>query len=187
LLPEINVLPRSWKEAKQVLSSTDMEYKIVHACINNYILFHGSNVHLIECNTSEEARYDIRMMIGKLLRKSVRWFPIIPRLLHTYRCTKLAEFMTWHKKHRSEDCVMRLIVDSPAHKHVESTWPEFEREPKHVRLRLASDGVNPYSLGEKGQPTSVWPIILMNYNLSFWLSMKKDFYYFLLLSHGQLR
>ena len=67
-----------------------------------------------------------------------------------YRCSDLAELMVWHKSHRSEDGVMRLPVDSPAHKHVESTWPEFGRDPRHVRLGLASDGVSPHSLGGKG-------------------------------------
>jgi len=70
---------------------------------------------------------------------------------------------------------MRLPVDSPAHKHVESTWPEFERDPRHVRLGLTSDGVSPHSLGGKGRPTSVWPVVVMNYNLPPWLSMKKGF------------
>ncbi len=55
-----------------------------------------------------------------------------------YRYTDLTELMVWHKKHRSEHGVMRLPVDSPTHKHVELTWPEFERDPKHVRLGLAS-------------------------------------------------
>ncbi len=67
---------------------------------------------------------------------------------------------------------MRLPVDSPAHKHVESTWPEFERDPRHVRLGLASDGVSPHSLGGKGRPTSVWLVVIMNYNLPPWLFMK---------------
>jgi hypothetical protein len=58
---------------------------------------------------------------------------------------------------------MKLPVDSPAHKHVESTWPEFEHDPKHVRLGLASDGVSPHSLGGKGRPTSVWPVVVMIY------------------------
>jgi hypothetical protein len=175
LLPEENVLPGSWKEAKKVLSSIGMEYEIVHACINDCMLFHGNNANLTECSKCEEARYDPRMITGKVPRKSVRWFPIIPRLLHMYRCTDLAELMIWHKKHRSQAGVMRLIVDSPAHKHVEATWPEFERDPRHVRLGLASDGVSPYSLGGKGQPTSVWPVVVMNYNLPPWLSMKKGF------------
>jgi hypothetical protein len=92
-----------------------------------------------------------------------------------YRCTHLAELMIWHKKHQSEASVMRLIVDSPAHKRVKTTWSDFEREPMHVRLGLASDDVSLHSLGEKGQPTSVWPVVVMNYNLLPWLSMKKEF------------
>ncbi len=175
LLPEENVLPGSWKEAKKILSSIGMEYQIVHACVNDCMLFHRNNAHLTECSTCEEARYDPHMLTEKVPRKSVRWFPIIPRFLHMYRCTDLADLMVWHKKHRSEPGVMRLPVDSLVHKHVESTWPEFERDLRHVRLGLASDGVSPHSLGGKGRPTSVWPVVVMNYNLPPWLSMKKGF------------
>ncbi|KAL3696636.1 hypothetical protein R1sor_010712 [Riccia sorocarpa] len=39
---------------------------------------------------------------------------------------------------------MRLVVDSPAVQHVEQTWPEFRRDPRHLRFGLASDGVSPY-------------------------------------------
>jgi len=175
LLHEENVLPRSWKEAKKILSSIGMEYQIVHACVNDCMLFHGNNAHLTECSTCEEARYDPHMLTKKVPRKSVKWFPIIPRLLHMYRCIDLAELMVWHKKHRSEPGVMRLPVDFPAHKHVESTWLEFERDPRHVRLGLASNGVSPHSLGGKGRPTFVWPIVVMNYNLPPWLAMRKGF------------
>ena len=115
------------------------------------------------------------MLTKKVPRKAVRWFPIIPRLLHMYRCSDLAELMVWHKNHRSEAGVMRLRVDSLARKHIESTWPEFEHDPRHVQLGLASHGISPHSLGGKGRPTSVWPVVLMNYNLPPWLPMKKGF------------
>ncbi len=80
---------------------------------------------------------------------------------------------------------MRLSVDCPAHKHVESTWPEFERDPKRVRLGLASDGDSPHSLGGKGRPTSVWLVVVMNYNLPSWLSMKKGFLLLSLIIPGE--
>ncbi|KAL3694846.1 hypothetical protein R1sor_008497 [Riccia sorocarpa] len=35
---------------------------------------------------------------------------------------------------------MRLVSDSPAVAHIEETWPEFARDPRHLRLGLASDG-----------------------------------------------
>jgi hypothetical protein len=135
-------LPRSWKEAKKVFSFIDMEYEIVHACISDCMLFHGNNANLTKCNTCEEARYDPRTITGKVPRKLVRWFSIIPCLLRT----DLAQLMIWHKKHRSKASVMRLIVDFLAHKHVEAIWLEFQRDPRHMRLGLASDGVSLHSL-----------------------------------------
>jgi hypothetical protein len=90
MLLEENVLPRFWKEAKKVLSSIGMEYEIVHECINDYMLHHENNANLTECNICEEARYDPRTITGKVSRKSIRWFLIIPCLLHMYRCIDLA-------------------------------------------------------------------------------------------------
>ncbi len=175
MLPTENLLPGSWKEAKSVLSSIGMEYHIIHACVNDCMLFHGTHARMEECETCHEPRYDSNMATTKVPRKVVRWFPIIPHMLHMYRCSDLAELMVWHKTHRSEPGVMRLPVDSPAHIHVETTWPEFSHDPRHVRLGLASDGVSPHNLGGKGRPTSVWPVVVMNYNLPPWLSMKKGF------------
>ncbi|CAM6082436.1 unnamed protein product [Calypogeia fissa] len=79
---------------------------------------------------------------------------------------------------------MRLVVDSPAHQHAESTWPKFDRDPRHVRLGLVSDGVSPHPLGGKGWPTSIWPVVIMNYNLPPWLSMKKGFLLLYLIIPG---
>lgn len=54
--------------------------------------------------------------------------------------------MTWHKEHRSDDGVMRLIANSPTVAHTEETWHEFARDPRHVQFGLATDGVSPYSI-----------------------------------------
>ncbi|KAL3676562.1 hypothetical protein R1sor_026510 [Riccia sorocarpa] len=68
---------------------------------------------------------------------------------------------------------MRLVADSPAVAHIEESWPEFARDPRHVRLGLASDGVSPYSI--KSSTYSTWPVALMNYNIPPWLATKKGF------------
>lgn len=173
ILPRGNVLPGSWTEAKRVLSSIGMEYHIVHACVNDCILYHGEHANATSCPTCEESRYENDMLTLKVPQKAVRWFPIIPRLLHMYHCRDLAEMMVWHSKHRSQDGVMRLTVDSPAHKWVEERWGDFKTDPRNVRLGLASDGISPHSLGGKGRPTLVWPVVVMNYNIPPWMSMKK--------------
>lgn len=113
------------------------------------------------------------MVSKKVPQKAVRYFPLIPRLLHMYRCQDLAELQVWHSHHRSTDGVMRLAVDSPAAKFIEDEWPAFGSDPRNVRLGLATDGISPFALAGKAQPYSVWPVVLMNYNIPPWLSMKK--------------
>ena len=38
---------------------------------------------------------------------------------------------------------------------------------------MATDGISPFNIAGKAQPYSVWPVVLMNYNIPPWLSMKK--------------
>lgn len=68
---------------------------------------------------------------------------------------------------------MRMAVDSPANKFVEHKWPEFGGDLRNVRLGLATNGISPFNIAGKAQPYSVWPVVLMNYNIPPWLSMKK--------------
>ena len=103
----------------------------------------------------------------------MRYFPLIPRLRHMYGRRKLASLMTWHASNRSMDGVMRHVHDSPAWKHIDSTWPEFSSDPRHVRLGVAMDGVNPYKLMRSKHST--WPVLISNYNIPNWLSTKKGF------------
>ncbi|KAL3691540.1 hypothetical protein R1sor_005191 [Riccia sorocarpa] len=81
--------------------------------------------------------------------------------------------MTWHSSNRSNDDTMRLVSDSPPVAHIEETWSEFARDPRHLRLGLASDGVSSYSI--RSSTYSVWPVALMNYNIPPWLATKKGF------------
>ncbi|KAL3682028.1 hypothetical protein R1sor_000050 [Riccia sorocarpa] len=79
---------------------------------------------------------------------------------------------------------MRLVADSPAIAHIEESWPEFARDPRHVRLGLASDGVSTYSI--KSSTYSTWPVALMNYNIPQWLATKKGFIILALIIHEVL-
>ena len=58
-------------------------------------------------------------------------------------------------------------------KHIDDTWPKkLKDEVRTLRLSIAMDGVNPYSL----QNTNyfVWPIVVINNNIPPWFSMKND-------------
>ncbi|KAL3687155.1 hypothetical protein R1sor_013464 [Riccia sorocarpa] len=77
---------------------------------------------------------------------------------------------------------MRFVSDSPAVAHIEKTWSEFARDPRQLRLDLASDGVSSYSI--RSSTYSVWPVALMNYNIPPWLATKKCFILLALIVPG---
>ncbi len=94
----------------------------------------------------------------------------------------MASLQTWHKEVKSEAGMMRYVQDSPAWSHVDETWPSFASDPRNVRMGLAMDGVNPHKLMRK--PNSIWPVLLINYNIPPWLAMKKNYVILALIMPG---
>lgn len=95
-----------------------------------------------------------------------------------------ASYMTWHSRHSSEDGVMRGAVDSHQWKFVNWRWnTEFASEHRNLRLGLATDGVNPFSV--KRSTWSTWPVLIMNYNLPPWMTTKKHFIMLSLIIPGK--
>ena len=71
-------------------------------------------------------------------------------------------------------------------KHIEDTWPEkFKDEVRSLRLSIAMDGVNPYSL----QNTNyyVWPVVVINKNIPPWLSVKNEHIMLALIVPGRIQ
>ncbi|KAH7848072.1 hypothetical protein Vadar_033521 [Vaccinium darrowii] len=91
--------------------------------------------------------------------------------------------MTWHKDKRiEEEGVMRHPADSLAWKEFDRKHESFASDPRNVRLGLASDGFNPF--GNMSTSYSVWPVILVPYNLPPWKCMKDPFFMLSLLIPG---
>ena len=79
----------------------------------------------------------------------------------------------WHASHRSELGVMRIPIDSIAMKHIEDTWPEkFKDEVRSLRLSIAMDGINPYSLQNINY--YVWSVVVFNNNIPPWFSVNNE-------------
>ena len=57
----------------------------------------------------------------------------------------VAKDLTWHEDGRKVDSYIRHPVDLPAWKLVDHMWPDFESEPRNLRLAISADGVNPFS------------------------------------------
>jgi len=51
-------------------------------------------------------------------------------------------------------------------------YPSFAAEERNIRLRLSTDGFNPFNM--KNSNYSCWHVLLVNYNLPPHLCMKKE-------------
>ena len=89
--------------------------------------------------------------------------------------------MTWHLNGRVDDGVLRHPVDTIAWKTLDESYSLFASEPRNVRLGLA----NGFDLfGNMSLSYSVWPVILIPYNLPPWMCMKKPYFMLSLLIPG---
>ena len=87
-------------------------------------------------------------------------------------CKGLAELMSWHSLHCSiDDGIMLVPCDSKAWKHIEKKWLDFVEETRNIHLGLAMDGLNPS--GVRSTTWSTWPVLLVNYEIPPWLTIKK--------------
>lgn len=60
MLPEQNTLPKNHYKAKQILCPVGMEYKKIHACPNNCILYRNEYAELQQCPTCGVSRYKVQ-------------------------------------------------------------------------------------------------------------------------------
>ncbi|XP_042465731.1 uncharacterized protein LOC122048202 [Zingiber officinale] len=90
--------------------------------------------------------------------------------------------MRWHSESRTKDGYMRHPADSPSWQTFDHKHPEFAKDPRNIRLGLASDGFNPFK--NMSVTHSTWPVILMPYNLPPWMCMKQPYFMLSLLIPG---
>jgi hypothetical protein len=84
IFPEENVFPSTCREAHQLLDELGIEYKQIHSCKNDCILYRGEYQNKVECLICKENRYRIDVQ-GPTIRKNVLChMPIIPRLLQMF-------------------------------------------------------------------------------------------------------
>ncbi|XP_028101245.1 uncharacterized protein LOC114300576 [Camellia sinensis] len=178
LLPKDNLVPKSTYEAKKILRELGLSYELIDACVNDCVLFWKGNATPDKCPNCKASRYKTNHGRGKKIsRKVLRYFPLTPRLKRLYMSRKRAE------EKRLDDGVLRHPADSDEWKEFDTQHPEFALEPRNVRLGLATDGFNPF--GNMNNSYSLWPVVLIPYNLPPWLAMKDPFFMLSLLVPGE--
>ena len=111
------------------------------------------------------------------------YFPLKARLQRLFMSSKTAEDMRWHEEKRvKEEGIMRHPADSIAWKDFDKQYPDFAKDSRNVRLGLATDGFNPF--GNMSNSYSMWPVILVPYNLPAYKFMRKEFLILSLLIPG---
>ncbi|XP_074307835.1 uncharacterized protein LOC141642788 [Silene latifolia] len=190
MVPEAN-LPGSFREARKIVRDLGLDYKKIYACPNDCMLYWKEYENAEECRVCHVSKW--KQCEGSQSNKSskpipripakVLWhFPLKPRLERIYMCSEIAEYMTWHFDKRPKDGNLRHPADGLAWKQFDSLYPEFAKEPRNVRLGLASDGFSPFRTMSVSHST--WPVVLINYNLPPWMFMKHEYLMLSLLIPG---
>ena len=90
--------------------------------------------------------------------------------------------MRWYIDKCVDDGIMTHPADSEEWKEFDLQHPDFALKPRNVRLRLATNGFSPF--GNMNYNYSIWPVILIPYNVPPWLVMKKPYFMLSLLILG---
>lgn len=196
LLPEENLLPDHYPHMKRCLKGLGMKYKSIHACPFDCILYRKQHLNKEKCPICGTPRFQLARsdeeVVGQITGKKnlftsvpckvLKYFPIAPRLKRLYTVPRISEAMTWHSRASSDPNLMRHPIDSIVWQAANVNHREFAAEVRNVRLGISTDGFNPHGALSTNQ--SIWPVILVPYNLPPSMCMKKEFCILSLLIPG---
>ncbi|XP_076932136.1 uncharacterized protein LOC143597540 [Bidens hawaiensis] len=193
MIPEAK-LPASFTQAKKITRDIGLDYKKIHACPNDCMLYwkeyeDAEVCHI--CHTSKWKQVNEKQnnhnsehykTTSRVPAKVVWHFPLKSRLQRLFMCSEIAKHMRWHDEGRPKDGNLRHPADGKSLKEFDSLYPHFAKETRNVRLGLSSDGFNPF--GTMSIAHSTWPVVLVNYNLPPWMSLKPEYFILSLLIPG---
>jgi len=191
VMPNLNI-PLSFNKTKSMIRDLGLDYKKIDACPNNCMLYwkgHENDSFCYVCgaprwieNPQVDSEVENPKVMHKVSAKILRYFPLIPRLQRLFMCAKTAELMRWHEEGRMKDGKLRHPADADAWMEFDHRYPDFSFDPRNIRLGLTSDGFNPFRTMSIFY--SIWPVILVPYNLPPWLCMKAEYFMLSLIIPG---
>ena len=185
-LPMGETLPKSYYEVRKLMRDLGLGYVNIDACPNDCTLFWKENERYDHCLNSncKVARWKSGLgKHSKIPQKVARYFPIKPRLQRLFMSKEIAQDMRWHKEKHVDDSVMRHPADAKEWQEFDKRHSWFANDARNVRLGLASDGFNPF--GNMSVAYSMWPVVLVIYNLPPWKCMKEPFFILAMLIPGK--
>lgn len=122
LLPDNNTFPKSYKEVKNNLKMLGMGYEVIHACVHGCMLFYKETIDYEVCPICRHSRWAEGVLASgqKVPVRTVRYFPLAPRLRRLYSTRSTAKEMRWHGNRTVDNDFLRHPADGEA-------WQEFNR------------------------------------------------------------
>ncbi|XP_073121393.1 uncharacterized protein [Henckelia pumila] len=185
MLPDNHNLPSSTYDAKKTLSCLSLSHEKIHDCSNDCILYRKQYKDCVSCPKCGSSRWKLnKKNIEKkgIPAKVMSYFPPIPRFKRMFKSLETSKNLTWHAETTRVAGQLRHPSDSPSWRLVDHMWPDFESEPRNLRLALAADGINPHS--NLSSRYSCWPVMLTTYNLPPSMCMKRKFIMLTMLISG---
>ncbi|XP_075507405.1 uncharacterized protein LOC142544231 [Primulina tabacum] len=148
MLPDNHNLPTKMYDVKKTLSCLALSHEKIHVCSNDCILYKKQYKDCVNCPKCGLSRWKLtkKNIVKKGVPAKVLWyFPPIPRFKRMFKSLHTSTNLTWHAETTGVPGQLRHPDDSPSWKLVDHMWPDFESEPRNLRLALAADGINPYS------------------------------------------
>ena len=190
-MPDLNI-PTSFNKTKTMVKDLGLDYEKIDACPNDCMLYRGEYINDSSCYVCGASRYNEYPTVDnelepskkpcKVAVKTLRYFPLIPRLKRLFMCSRTADTLRWHDEGHCKDGKLRHPADGQSWKDFDGLHPDFAKDSRNLRLGLASDGFNPYRTMSISHST--WPVVLMVYNLPPWMSMKPEYCMLSLLIPG---
>ncbi|XP_062102062.1 uncharacterized protein LOC133810687 [Humulus lupulus] len=183
--PKDNKIPRSYYDAKKMLHDLGLGYETIHVCEYDCALFWKESKNAERCPICGHERFKFQGTKGKKIpHKKMQYFPITPRLQRLFMSRHTSSDMRWHKEeHVDKKGVLRHPADAEVWKDFDRQYPDFAKESRNVRLGFATNGFNPF--GDLSNSYSMWPVLLMPYNMPSWRCMKREFLMMSLLIPGR--
>ena len=177
MLPKDDELPATTYEAKHVVCPLGLEIQKIHACPNDYILYHGEYEDLDACPVCRASRYKIRRdnpgdvegdgeQPRKRIPAMVMWYaPRIPCLKCLFTNKEHTKLLRWHKEDSKVDDMLRHPADGSLWRAIDKEFLEFADDIRNLRFALSMDGMNPF--GEQSSSHSTWPVTQCIYKCSY--------------------
>ncbi|XP_072071886.1 uncharacterized protein [Arachis hypogaea] len=142
-----------------------LDYQKIDACRNDCMLYRNGYENDLSCHVCGTSRY-------------IEHHEEEDDVTSSRKPRKVAAKTLKHVK----DGSLRHPADGESWKAFDNRHEDFAKEPRNVRLGLASDGFNPFRT--LSSTHSTWPVVLIVYNLPPWMSMKPDYFMLSLLIPG---